>query len=139
MGISNSNFVVIEKKRKEHMNKLNRGILWAIFALTFGFGCTYHYRVELPVTNTCDTTIKYTFASVDSIFNKSDCAGCHFAGNDPIVLEDSATIRAYIRSNKDKFLKAIKFLPPNPMPKGGSAIPAAEVAIIEKWICQGMK
>jgi hypothetical protein len=70
LGISNTNFVVTEKKRKEHMNKLNRGVLWAIFALAFGFGCTYHYRVELPVTNTCDTTIKYTYASVDTIFNK---------------------------------------------------------------------
>lgn len=121
------------------MNKINRGILWATFALTFGFGCASHYRIELPVTETCDTTIKYTYESVDSIFIKSDCAGCHYDGGDLPHIEDSATYRAYIRSNKDKFLKSINFLPPNPMPKNGTAIPPSELAIIEKWICQGMK
>jgi len=121
------------------MNKMNRGILWSIFALTFGFGCAYHYRVELPVTNTCDTTIKYTYTSVDSIFMDNGCAGCHFDGGDLPHLEDSTNYRTYINADKDKFLKSINYTGLHPMPKNGTAIPAEKVSIIEKWICQGMK
>jgi len=111
--------------------------------LLFGLiaGCAYHTRDEaVPVNNnTCNDSIQYNYMSVDSIFNNQSCIACHGAGGSSPQLSDSTTIRAYVNTQKTKFIQSIRFQGDHPMPKGGPPMPEADMKKIETWICQGMK
>ena len=112
--------------------------------LLFGLlaGCAYHTRDEaVPVnnTNTCNDLVQFTYSNVESIFNNQNCTSCHREGGDQPQLSDVTTIKDYVLKNKDKFIQAIRFQEPHPMPKGGPAMSEADMKKIETWICQGMK
>lgn len=118
------------------------GMIAAVFGLYLAFGCAYNSREKAPdpgQTVTCDTSVKYTYASVETIFTNRDCISCHAAGQNLPTMEDSTTFRNYIRSNKEKFVKAINYEGAHPMPKGAGKMPATEIKTIEAWICQGLK
>jgi mono/diheme cytochrome c family protein len=123
------------------MKKQKIGVLCGFLGLLLAYGCAYNAKDPAPgpTGSTCDTTTKYTFASVDTIFGKAGCEGCHFAGGDLPLLETEANKKAYITGNKDKFVKAIRFEGAHPMPKGGPALASKDIKIIETWICQGAK
>jgi len=124
------------------MKKNKPGILIASVALLIGFGCAYHTREDAIVpgaTPTCDTSVKYTYASVDSLFINYECSSCHNNGGNLPNIEDLTTYRTYITANKDKFLNAINHIGANPMPKNAAKLPTKEINKIEAWICQGMK
>jgi hypothetical protein len=124
------------------MYKLNSNALLLLIGLCVGFGCTYNSREPAIVPNavqTCDTTQKYTYASVDPLFENYSCKSCHNVGNNLPNIEDSTTFRAYIKINKEKFLQAINYAGAHPMPKDLGKMPMADIRKIEAWICQGMK
>ncbi len=106
-----------------------------LILLLFGLlaGCAYHEA------QTCNDSAKYTYTSVDSIFNNQSCTACHGSGGSSPLLSDSTTIRAYVKDKKDRFIQSIRFKGDHPMPKGGPAMSEADMKKIETWICQGMK
>jgi hypothetical protein len=105
------------------------------------FGCVYNTReAAKPVeTNTCDTTIKYNYDSVVVVMTRQGCLDCHIEGGNSPNLESKTLLTNFIRSNETRFLKAVRFEGASPMPKGGTKMPDADLAVLEKWICQGMK
>jgi cytochrome c5 len=123
------------------MHKLKKRVLFGLLSVLLAYGCAYNAKDPAPSPggSLCDTTIKYTYASVDTIFGNAGCEGCHAAGGSLPLLETQANKKAYIAGNKDKFIKAIRFEGNSPMPKGGPKMASKDIKIIETWICQGAK
>jgi len=124
--------------------KMNFERITFLFLVTLCMGaCAYNTRDEAPQpgpgSSTCDTTTKYNYARILPILEDQSCTGCHGQGGTSPDLSDSTKVRAYINSNKDKFITAIRFEGDHPMPKGGPAMPDSLQKKIELWICQGME
>ena len=120
-------------------NRLTGFLIFSVCALLLQ-NCAYNTREEAPgPQNACDNTNKYKYADVDAIFQDHSCRNCHVEGGDSPDLSDSTKIRTYINNNSVKFIAAIRYQQPHPMPKNLSPMPAATRMKLEAWICQGMK
>jgi hypothetical protein len=122
------------------MNKCKNLLPALITGLFFSYSCAYNVRLVETPAFVCDSTIKYTYADVESIFINNGCKGCHTPGNPTsAVFQDKASVTSFITAKKTRFLDAINHRGPILMPKGRAKLPQDQINKLEAWICQGMK
>jgi hypothetical protein len=136
-------FYLLHSNIHKNMNRIyEKTSLLLLITLCIG-ACAYNTRDEAPqpgpTQSTCDETVKYRYAQIQPILDSKSCTGCHDQGGTSPDLSDSTKVRAYINSNKNKFITAIRFEGDHPMPKNGPEMPDSLQKKIENWICQGMK
>jgi hypothetical protein len=134
-------FIYCGSKNSTMKKRLTGFLIFSACALLFQ-NCAYNTREEAPgPQNTCDSTIKYTYADIEPILTDQGCNACHKPGGQrpSSDLSDATKVRNYIRANEAKFINSMKFQGDTPMPKGGPAMPDTDQKKLEAWICQGMK
>jgi hypothetical protein len=111
-----------------------RFIIFLIAIVPFYFGCTYNKEDEMYQL-VCDTTNINYEKDIKPVL-VSNCLNCHGVNADR--LGDKIRLDSYenARLNADNILEAVK-RSNDPMPRGGSRLPACTISKIDLWIKRG--